>query len=220
MRRLGIERVAELAGTPRPSLAAAFGEANGHLLHRLAHGIDERPVEPDREVKSISHEETFAVDVDEPDALHAVIVRQADAVAGRLRHLGLEARTAVLKIRYGDFTTITRSVTLTEPVRSGPALAAAAHQLLDTVDVTPGIRLLGVAATGLSQEGPRQLSLDSDADVSWDEASRAVDDIRDRFGDEAIGLARTLGPHGVLPVRRGQQAWGPDRLPGSPGRSA
>jgi DNA polymerase-4 len=213
LRRLGIERVAELASTPVESLVAALGDAGGHLLHRLAHGIDDRPVESDRDVKSISHEETFAVDIDEHEALRAVVVRQADAVAGRLRRHGLEARTVVLKVRYGDFRTITRSLTLAEPVRAGPALAEAAGQLLDTLDVTSGVRLLGVAAAGLAAEGPRQLILGPLEEPGWDQASSAVDGIRARFGDDSIGPARALGPGGLRPVRRGQQAWGPDRPP-------
>jgi DNA polymerase-4 len=121
----------------------------------------------------------------------------------------------VLKVRYGDFRTITRSLTLAEPARSGPAVADAAGQLLDALDVSPGVRLLGVAAAGLASEGPRQLTLGALTDPGWDEASTAVDGIRARFGDDAIGPVRTLGPGGLRPVRRGQQQWGPDRPPAS-----
>jgi DNA polymerase-4 len=143
-----------------------------------------------------------------------VVVRQADAVAGRLRAHGLEARTIVLKLRYGDFTTITRSATLAEPVRAGPDVAEAAGKLLAAVDVAPGVRLLGVAATGLARRGPRQLSLAVQDLVPWDEASQAIDGIRERFGEDAIGPATSLGPRGLRAVRRGQQAWGPDRAGG------
>jgi DNA polymerase-4 len=211
LRRLGIERVAELASTPLPSLVAALGEAHGRHLHLLALGIDDRPVEPERETKSISHEETFATDLENVEALRAILVRQSDAVAGRLRAHGLESRTVVLKVRYGDFSTITRSVTLPEAISAGPALADAAGRLLDTLDVSPGVRLLGVAAAGLSAEGPRQLAFDAGDELGWDDASHAIDGIRERFGDAAIGPARSLGPRGLRAVRRGDQAWGPDR---------
>ncbi len=95
----------------------------------------------------------------------------------------LVARTVTLKVRYGDFTTITRSVTATQPVASGPAIADAARRLLEQFDVAPGIRLLGVSASGLVDGGGQQLSLDDVGATSWDDASQAVDDIRRRFGE-------------------------------------
>ena len=115
---------------PLPSLLAAVGNAHGRHLHALACGHDDREVEPDRALKSIGHEETFPQDRTEREELEGVLVRQADAVAGRLRDQALVARTVTLKVRYGDFTTITRSVTTDQPVSSGPALAEAGRRLL------------------------------------------------------------------------------------------
>ena len=138
---------------PLPSLLAAVGNAHGRHLHALACGHDDREVEPDRALKSIGHEETFPQDRTEREELEGVLVRLADAVAGRLRDQALVARTVTLKVRYGDFTTITRSITTDQPVSSGPALAEAGRRLLQQLDLDAGIRLLGLSASGLVDGG-------------------------------------------------------------------
>src|SRR5262249_48317809 len=153
---------------------------------------------PSRAVKSIGHEETFPRDLVDREHVVGVLVRQADAVASRLRSHGLVARTVTLKLRYGDFTTLTRSLTPGSPVTTGPAVADAARRLLDQLDLSPGVRLLGVSASGLSEVGPEQLSLDDPADAAWEDATRTVDDIRRRYGPSAIGPARLVGADGRL----------------------
>jgi DNA polymerase-4 len=209
--RLGVTTVGELAELPLSSLVAAVGSAHGRHLHELANGRDARVVEPSRALKSVGQEETFPRDLMHKDEVLAVLLRQADAVASRLRSHGLVARTVTIKVRYGDFTTLTRSLTPGSVVATGPAVADAARGLLDHVDVGPGVRLLGVSASGLSEVGPQQLSLDEAADAAWDEATRAVDDIRRRYGASAIGPARLVGADGRLRTTRpGQQPWGPD----------
>ncbi|MGY6500231.1 MAG: DNA polymerase IV [Acidimicrobiales bacterium] len=209
--RLGVRTVGDLASMSLEAVVSSLGVGVGAHLHRLANGIDDRPVTPNAPPKSVSHEETYAVDVRTPDELEREIVRQADAVAGRLRRQGLAARTITLKVRFHDFRTITRSVTLDAPVDSGPHLARPAKRLLAEIDVAGGVRLLGVAASNLDAGGPRQLSFD-DEGVSWDDASQAVDRIRERFGDRSIGPAVTVGPDGVRLTRRGAQQWGPDAV--------
>ena len=210
LERLGVTTVGELAEVPLPSLLAAVGNAHGRHLHALAGGHDDREVEPDRALKSIGHEETFPQDRTEREELEGVLVRQADAVAGRLRDQALLARTVTLKVRYGDFTTITRSVTTDQPVSSGPALAEAGRRLLQQLDLDPGIRLLGLSASGLVDGGGQQLTFEDATVGSWDDASRAVDDIRRRYGASAIGPARLTSPgRGLQVTRRGQQPWGP-----------
>ena len=142
----------------------------------------------------------------------------ADAVASRLRAHEVAARTVVLKVRFGDFRTITRSITLPEAVDTGPALARAAKGLLDDVDPSPGVRLLGVGAGSLTAASVHQLALFDDAATEgqgadlaeWSEATRAVDAIRERFGSTAIGPARLAGPGGLRVKRKGDQQWGPD----------
>jgi len=217
--RLGVTTVGELAALPLSTVVTALGAANGRHLHDLARGIDGRPVEPSRPLKSVGHEETFAHDLVDRADLDAVLVRQADAVASRLRTRDLVARTISIKVRYGDFTTLTRSSTPGGSMATGPALVDAARRLLDQVEVTPGVRLFGISASSLGAAGPEQLTLDEAGRPSWDDAGRAVDDIRRRYGEDAIGTARLVGTDGRIRVaRRGQQAWGPhaetaDRAP-------
>jgi DNA polymerase-4 len=214
LRRRGIETVGDLAGLTEDDAATFLGNANGRHLHQLAHAVDGRAVIPEQRPKSIGHEETFARDHHALEPLQREVVRMADAVAARLRRHQLAGRTVNIKVRFHDFRTITRAVTLTAPVDNGPAVARAAKELLDQVDPSTGVRLLGVSVSNLVDDGARQLSLDvlglDDAvQPGWDDASRAVDDIRTRFGDEAIVPAALRGPDGIRVKRRGDQQWGP-----------
>jgi DNA polymerase IV len=213
LERLGVRTVGDIAELPVAALVGSIGQAHGRQLHDLARGIDPRPVDPDQPLRSVGHEETFAYDHHDADTLGREVVRMADGVAGRLRRAGLSARTVTLKVRFGDFRTITRSTTLPTPVDDAPALARHARALLATIDPTPGVRLLGVTASGLVEGTARQLSFD-DADAApWPEASGAVDAIRARFGDGAIGPAAAVGRHGLRVKRRGDGQWGPDDGP-------
>ena len=220
LERLGVRTVGDIADLPPEALVGALGQANGRHLGQLANGIDPRPVEPDQRVKSIGHEETFATDRHDPDDLRREVVRMADGVAWRLRADGRAARTVTLKVRFGDFRTITRSVTLAPPVDEAPEIARAARALLAEIDPAPGVRLLGVTASGLVDGSGRQLSFDDLAGPAWHEASGAVDAIRERFGDRAIGPASAVGRHGLRVKRRGDGQWGPDDdpAPGGPPR--
>jgi DNA polymerase-4 len=187
--RLGVRTVRDLAGVPLAGLCAAVGDAHGRHLHQLAQGIDHRPVVRDQRPKSIGHEETYATDHHRRDTIEPELVRMADAVASRLRRAGLLARTVTLKIRFHDFTTITRSTTLDIPVDAGVLLARAAKTLLAAVDPSPGVRLVGLSASSLTDEPVRQLHLTEPVDDAWPEVDAAVDAIRARFGDRAIGPA-------------------------------
>jgi len=224
LQRLGLETVGDLAALDEATIVASLGAANGRHLHRLAHALDDRPVEPDRAVKSVGHEETYPYDLHDVADVRAQVVRLADAVATRLRRQGVGARTVTLKVRFAGFQTITRSHTATAPLVTGPAIAAAVLPLLDAIDPTPGIRLLGVSGSNLG-EPVEQLSLDSmltldgadreDASVaaiehSWHDASAAVDGIRAKFGAAAIGPAASMAAGKLRPVRPGSQQWGPD----------
>ncbi len=210
LRRLGVATVGDLAAIPESVLVASLGRANGRHLHELAHGIDDRPVVPDRDPKSVGHEQTFAEDLYDAPSLEREIVRMSDAVATRLRASGLAARTVTLKVRFGSFQTITRAASVAEPVDGGSAIAAAAKGLLAGVDPSSGVRLLGVSASNLGARTGHQLSFDDAGGEGWDEATRAVDEIRTRFGAEAIGPATLVDRSGLRLTRRGLQQWGPD----------
>ena len=208
--RLAIRTVGDLAALPLDVVCNAVGDANGRHLHALAHGRDDRPVTPHQRVKSIGHEETYAQDLVAQDEIDRELVRLADGVAMRLRAAGMATRTVVLKVRFADFTTVTRSTTLSDPIESARALWQTAKDLMTQLDPTPGVRLLGISGTALASGGVRQLSLDDDG-APWSEADGAVDEIRTRFGADAIAPASVLDAGGPRVKRRGDQQWGPDR---------
>jgi DNA polymerase-4 len=224
LRRLGVTTVGALASVPLDVLEAAVGGAHGRHLGQLARGVDERPVEPNREIKSVSHEETYAIDVFDRTELGIEIVRMADSVAARMRRAGLVGRTVALKVRYSDFVTLTRSRTNPTGLCDGPSIASIAAALLDAVDVAPGVRLLGVGVSNLAPAGAdaaEQMRLDLGAGAvagaahphpapgPWHQASGAVDAIRDRFGEDAVGPAALLESGRLRRKRPGDTQWGP-----------
>ena len=216
LQRLGVSTVGDLAALPLAGLVGALGQASGRHLHDLAHARDPRPVVPTQAPKSISHEETFDRDRHRLDDLNVEVVRLADAVGSRLRQAGLVGRTVTLKVRFGDFSTITRSTTVDGGLDSGHQLSKIARGLLAEVDPSPGVRLLGVGVSHLDEGGHRQLSLDAllgddvDGSADWPTAEEAIDAVRARFGAAAVGPASLAGPAGIRVARRGQQQWGPD----------
>ncbi|MCP3855790.1 MAG: DNA polymerase IV [Actinomycetia bacterium] len=211
LHRIGVRRVGQLADLPEGTVISSLGEAAGRHLHQLSRGIDTRRVEPDREVKSISHEETYPTDVFDRARLDRELVRMADGVATRLRGGHLAGRTISIKVRFGDFTTLSRSITADPAVDSMPVITERARALLDEVPWDQGVRLLGVGVSNLTDGAVRQLTLDDAAGPSWGEADKVVDEIRSKWGSAAIGPAAIVTPElGVQVKRRGDQAWGPD----------
>jgi DNA polymerase-4 len=207
LERLGIATVGDLAAAPLAALTASLGRGAATHLHELAHGRDDRPVVPDQDPKSVSHEETFAADLHHLDELRPELVRMSDAVAARLRRHGFRGRTVQLKLRYGDFSTLTRSTTLPTATDRGTEVLATAWAMLERLDVHRGVRLVGVGVSNLSREAaPEQLSLDDPVDDGWDAANQVVDEIRDRFGSSLIRPARLAG----RAERSGSAQWGPD----------
>jgi DNA polymerase IV len=215
LERFGVHTVGDLAALDLATLVAAVGQAHGRHLHDLAWARDTRPVETERDAKSIGHEETFAHDKHSHDELVREAVRLADGVASRLRASGTGARTVTLKVRFGDFTTITRAHTLPAPVVTAQAIVAAAEPMLRLIDVAPGVRLLGISVSGFGAPA-EQLSLDDllagepSTASEWVAASETIDAIRERFGNTAIGPASSVTADGLVVVRPGRQQWGPD----------
>lgn len=150
LRRAGITTVADLETVSEDELVRLLGKAQGHGLHRLARADDDRAVVPERETKSVSVEGTYDTDLTDPRLMAGLVTRQATNVAERLRKSGLSGRTITLKVRLHDFTTLSRSTTLTAPTDAGPTIARLARGLLGELDTTGGVRLLGVGVSGLA----------------------------------------------------------------------
>jgi DNA polymerase-4 len=156
---MGIRTIGELAQADVAALTTRFG-VRGQWFHRMANGLDDQPVETERERKSVGAETTFPHDLNDGPQLRQVLGRVAEDVSGRLRDKGVKARTVVLKLRYSDFRTITRQASLAEGVDSTNELAAAAGALLDkTARRGDRFRLLGIHGTNLQASSEAQLRL-------------------------------------------------------------
>ena len=205
LERLGLKTVGDLAQISERTLARAVGEAVGAHLHALAQGIDDRAVTPNEPARSVGSEETFSHDLDSPDEIAREILRLSDRTAERLRAKNLCGRTVTLKVRFSNFSTITRSKTLGTEVDTTPAIYEVAGGLFAKLSQDRmRIRLLGVSVSGLSIGPPnRQLQLMAEGEVGasgmhqrWDDAAMAMDSIRRRFGSDAVGPATLLDQAG------------------------
>lgn len=150
LRRAGITTVGELAAAGEDELVRMVGRSHGVGLYRMARGVDERPVVAERDAKSVSVEDTFDVDLHDRVRIRGEVQRLADRCVRRLRESGHSGRTIVLKVRRYDFSTLTRSETLRGPTDDPAVVREAAARLLEAVDTTGGVRLLGVGVTGLA----------------------------------------------------------------------
>ena len=189
---LGVATIGDLRRLPSRLLRERLGDAGDHLA-RLARGLDDRPVTPDGRAKSIGQEQTFATDVADLDQLRQILADQADHVARRLRRSRLRARTVTLKLRYGDFTTLTRSMTRSEATDLSDDLRAMAAGLLTTWarQAFAPLRLLGVTASGLAAGAGRQLELFADpARQKARRVDEALDAIKAKFGTGSVRRGR------------------------------
>ena len=186
--KLNIRTIAQLRKTPLKLLKETLGDSAEHF-HRLANGLDDRPVQPDSRAKSIGQEQTFTLDVRDLDELCRVLLQQTQQVARRLRKHDMSARTVTLKLRYGDFTTISRSITLGDPTDVTEIIWKAAANLLQQWAASSfhPLRLLGVTVTQLQPSAGGQMSLfESSASKKLKKLDSAMDEIADRFGDSAV----------------------------------
>jgi DNA polymerase-4 len=194
LREHGIDTIGDLASWSEEALAALLGEA-GRRLARAARGIDPSEVQDSAARRSISHEETFAADVDDAAYLQETLLWMSESVATTLREGRTVAGVVRLKMRYGDFTTVLRQTTLEQPTDQGQVIYRAAVDLLErTWRPRRPLRLIGVGVSGLLEQGGYQLSLLDDRPLRNARLNRALDEIRERFGPDAIGRASLLRP--------------------------
>jgi DNA polymerase-4 len=150
LRRAGMTTVDDLVEAGEDELVRLLGKAHGGSLHRMALGHDDRPVVAERDAKSVSVEDTFDADLHDRVRIRTEVERLADRCVQRLRGAGRSGRTVVLKVRRYDFSTLTRSETLRGPTDDPTVVREASARLLEAVDTTGGVRLLGVGVTGLA----------------------------------------------------------------------
>jgi DNA polymerase-4 len=200
LRRMGISTIGELAGTPDVALAAAVGATHARDLRALARGEDAREVVPDEAARSIGAEETFGEDLAGAAALERELLGQAARVGRRLRAAGAAGRVITLKVKYADFTLVTRRATLDRPTDDDRAIYEAARALLARVDLAAPVRLTGISVSGLAGEGERaQLDLFAAPRPGGAEEAkrRALNAARDRlaarFGEGAVVPADLAG---------------------------
>ena len=194
--RLGLRTVGDIANTPLATLTRALGQASGMHLYELSWGRDPRSVNPHEPEKSVSNEETFEHDIDDPAVIHAHLLALSDKVAGRLRAAGYVGRTVSLKVRFADFSTITRSRTLPRPTDVGMEVYDTVRALYEALGLQRvRIRLVGVRIEGLveAQDAPHQLLL-GEPEHGRREAEVAVDTLRARYGSDAVRPARLVNP--------------------------
>jgi DNA polymerase-4 len=219
LRKLGLHTVGDLAATPVSTLQRALGQAVGTHLSALSWGRDDRVVTPTEAEKSIGHEETFPVDVDDPAIVRRELLRLSKNTAARLRSASLVGRTVSIKVRFADFTTITRSKTLPEATDVGSVVYDTANGLYTALGLERArLRLIGVRVEGLleADRAPHQLQL-GEKENGWREAEQAIDRAARRFGAGAVRPAALVDPDDPRRGTRNREKPGnrPDQRPRS-----
>jgi DNA polymerase-4 len=192
--RLGLHTVADIANTARTTLIRALGDATGESLYELAWGRDYRDVVVDEPEKSIGNEETFSRDIDSPEEILREFLRMSEKATARLRDANLFAKTITIKIKFADFSSITRSKTL-------PLAIDGTHQTYEVVKKLylalrndgARIRLVGVSLSNLQEDVPVQLELGA-RERGWREADSAIDKATARFGRASVRPGRLIKP--------------------------
>jgi len=192
LKRQGIKTIGELANTPLATLKAELG-IYGEVLHRHAKGIDERKIMPPGEAKSISRETTFAEDTRYRTRLKATLRYLSERVGSQLRQQGKEAMCVVLKLRYADFTTISRHRTLSQGISTDQSIFEGGSTLLEKAlsRETKPVRLIGIGVSRLT-EPARQLDMLKTSTLRSEELNKAIDRIRKKYGFRAIQTGQTL----------------------------
>ncbi|MEW6244326.1 MAG: DNA polymerase IV [Bacillota bacterium] len=188
----GIRTIGQLAQCSAQHLRAKLGKF-GPVLHMYAHGIDDRPLEAEREARSISEEMTFPEDKHDPAEVIAMLALLSEEVGFRLRKYGLWAKTVTLKLRFSDFSTITRSKTLSEPVNTDSTIYHVARQLFVENKGRPPWRLAGVQASNLVRDHASQITmLHGQDELREERLARAADELRKKYGRPVLHRAGTV----------------------------
>jgi DNA polymerase-4 len=183
---MGIFTIGDLAGWPEADLGRRLGKLGNDLSQR-AKGLDNRPVETEHEAKSVSHETTFARDITDGEKLRQVLRHLSEQVGRQLRKKKLSGTTIKIKLRWGDFTTLTRQTTLDQPTNLDDDIYTAAEQLFThTWPSGKRVRLIGVGISGFEPQAYQPGLWDADDDERARRWQSTLDELRDRFGDEAI----------------------------------
>jgi DNA polymerase IV len=192
LKGMGISTIGKLAKVPEEMLKGRFG-VFGATLHHYANGIDNREVAPRGEASSISREITFAQDTRNKVFLSGELRYLTEKVGADLRHHGKQSRCITLKLRYADFTTITRSHTLPQATDDDQSIFQIGDGMMQKAMIADrrAVRLIGIGVSSLTEPG-RQLSMLSDNDLRMDKLNRAIDRIRVKYGFPAIQTGRTL----------------------------
>jgi DNA polymerase-4 len=192
LERLGLRTVADIANLPRATLIRALGQASGASLYELAWGRDYRDVTPNEPDKSISAAETFAQDIDDPEEILQEFLRLTEKAAARLRENGYYAKTISIKVRFADFSTISRSKTLPLPIDSTHDIYEIAKTLYLALNLDRArLRLVGISLDNLSEAAPEQLLLGA-REKGWREADSAIDRAKLRFGGGSVRPGRLI----------------------------
>ncbi|MEE9212164.1 MAG: DNA polymerase IV, partial [Phycisphaeraceae bacterium] len=206
LQEMGVQTIADLRDVPLKQLTRRFGTA-GEAFYRLARGQDKRSVTPDHQARSIGQENTFTQDVPDADHVRHVLLGHVEHVARRLRRHGLHARRVTLKIRYGDFETITRAATLDSPTDITDTLWHAAARLFDrwTAASFQPVRLIGMTASDLTATGGQMDLFTDERRHRQQRLDQTTDRIAARFGKQSIhrGAAAKTHPNAQSPRTRG-----------------
>ena len=194
--RLGLVNVSDIANTPVKTLARVIGQAAAEHLYELSWGRDPRVVTPNQAEKSIGAERTFEADIDDPEEILAQILDLSSKVAKRLRAANYFSRTITIKVRFADFTSVTRSKSLPASTDLATDIYATSKSLFEAMHLQRArIRLVGVRATGLVPTSESSVQLEfSERDSGWREAEAAMDQVSLKFGNSAVKPARLIKP--------------------------
>lgn len=192
LQRLGLHTIGDIAATPRATLIRALGDAAGASLYELSWGRDFREVINEEPDKSISAAETFAHDLDNPEEILREYLRLCEKATARLRDRELFAKTISIKVRFADFTTISRSKTLPLPVDSTQEVYEVVRTLYKALKIDRArLRLVGVSLENLHDGAHQQLELGA-REKGWREADSAIDQARARFGSASVRPGRLI----------------------------